>query len=63
MAQLNVWSIRNKVLELNYLITANTIYILAILETHLDATVLDTEISIDGYNNFLEGTGINMGVP
>ena len=52
MAHLNVCSIRNNVHELNYLIKENTIHILAISETHLDATVLDTEISIDGYNIF-----------
>lgn len=52
MAHLNVCSIRSKVLELNYLITENTIHILAVSETYLDATVLDTEISIDGYNIF-----------
>ena len=38
--------------ELNYLTTENTIHILAVSETHLDATVLDTEVSIDGYNMF-----------
>jgi len=52
LAHLNVCSIRNKVHELNYLITENTIHILAVSETHLDDTVLDTEISIDGYNIF-----------
>lgn len=52
LAHLNVCSIRNKVHELNYLITVNNIHILAISETHLDATVLDTEVTIDGYNIF-----------
>lgn len=52
LAHLNVCSIRNKVFELNYLTTENTIHILAVSETHLDATVLDKEISIDGYNIF-----------
>jgi len=47
MAYLDVCSIRKK--ELNYLIKENSIHILAISETHLDATVFDTEISIDGY--------------
>jgi len=50
MAHLDVCSIRKK--ELNYLIKENSIHILAISETHLDATVFDTEISIDGYNVF-----------
>lgn len=59
MAHLNFCSIRNKVYELNYLIKGNTIHILAISETHLDANVLDTEISIDGYRNTI---GISMGV-
>ncbi len=58
LAHLNVCSIRNKVHELNYLITENNTHILAISETHLDATVLDTEMAII----FLEETGINMGV-
>ena len=63
MAHLNVCSIRNKVHELNYPTTENTFHILAVSETHLDSTVLDTEVSTDGYNPVcLEGTGINMEV-
>ena len=35
-----------------YIHKENTINFLAVSETHLDDTVLDTEISIDGYNIF-----------
>lgn len=45
-------SAASEIRYMNYLITENNIHILAILETHLDATVLDTEVSIDGYNIF-----------
>ena len=52
MAHLNVCSVKNKVHELNYLTQQNTIHILAVSETHLDVTVHDAEVSIDGYNIF-----------
>lgn len=47
MTNLNICSIRNKVHELNYLITDNTIHVLAVSETHVHAAVLDMEICID----------------
>lgn len=55
IALLNIWSIINKGNKVHVLTcrtTENNIHILTVLETHLDPTVLDTEVSIDVYNIF-----------
>jgi hypothetical protein len=41
---------RNKVCEINYLLTSDNTHILAISETHLDNLFDDTAVSIQGYN-------------
>lgn len=52
IAHLNVCSIRNKVHELNHLMSENNMHILAVSETHLDANILDVAVFIDGFNIF-----------
>ena len=52
IAHVNVCSVRNKIHELNSLVQANTIHILALTETHLDSFILDPAVSLEGYSLF-----------
>lgn len=49
IAHLNICSLRNKIDDLSVLVHDNNIHILALSETHLDASVTSSEIDITGY--------------
>lgn len=49
IAHLNICSLRNKVQEIENILTADCIHILAISETHLDQTFNDATVDIPGY--------------
>ena len=51
-AHLNICSLKNKVNELSSILHDNDIHIMAISETHLDNTIADSVVSIQGYNFF-----------
>lgn len=51
-AHLNICSLKNKIHELSSILQENNIHIMAISETHLDDTIEDTVVSIQGYNIF-----------
>ena len=48
-AQVNVCSLPNKIHEVFNLVNINNIHILALTETHLDASVNDGQMNIPGY--------------
>lgn len=50
IAQVNVCSLPNKIHEVFNLVKINNIHILALTETHLDASVNDGQINIHGYS-------------
>ena len=50
IVHINICSLRNKVHEINNLLTSDNIHILAISETHLDNSFDDTSVAIQGYN-------------
>lgn len=52
VAHLNICSLRNKVAELCTIVQENNIQIMAISETHLNDTIEDSEVNIQGYNVF-----------
>lgn len=56
IAHLNICSLRNKTDHLSVLLQDNNIHIMAISETHLDASVMNSEIDIPGYTDLTEIT-------
>lgn len=52
IAHINICSIRNKICELENIITLNKFHVLAISETHLDSTFDDSSVALIGYNLF-----------
>lgn len=52
IAHLNICSLRNKIDDLSVLLQDSNIDILAISETHLYASVMNSQINILGYNIF-----------
>ena len=49
IAHLNICSLLHKVQEVSTLLSNNNLNIMAISETHLDATVNDSEVAVPGY--------------
>jgi hypothetical protein len=58
---MNICSLRNKVHEINNLLTSDNINILAISETHLDNSFDDTVVEIHGYNIYKRDRNANGG--
>lgn len=50
VAHININSLRNKLSEIENLLSEKNVYILALTETHLDQTFEDGELFIQGYN-------------
>jgi hypothetical protein len=50
ISHINIYSLKNKIHEINNLRTSDNIHILAISETHLDNSFDDTPVAIQGYN-------------
>ncbi|KAI8512949.1 hypothetical protein Bbelb_095880 [Branchiostoma belcheri] len=50
LAHVNVCSLRNKTVDLEYLLSNNNVHIMGISETHLDASVRDGELQIPNYD-------------
>ena len=50
VAHLNICSLKNKVIELSKIMLENDLHIVAISETHLDDSIDNTEVYIQGYN-------------
>ena len=50
MAHINICSIRNKLTEISEILVSDNLHILAVSETHLDATFEDSALLIQGYN-------------
>ena len=65
IAHVNICSLRNKVQDIDNLLTTDTIHILAISETHLDNTFDDATVEIQEYSIYrkdrdLYGGGVAM---
>lgn len=52
VAHLNICSLRNKITDIEELLTSNSVHILAISETHLDETFSNAAMSISGFNMY-----------
>ncbi len=52
IAHINICSIRNKLTEIENILSSNNLHILAVSETHLDSTFEDASMMIQGYNVF-----------
>ena len=52
IAHLNICSLRNKIPELCMVMKSNDIHIMAISETHLDASFENIELAVEGYTLF-----------
>lgn len=50
LAHININSLRNKLCEIESLLSKDNVYILALTETHLDSTFDDCTFDIQGYN-------------
>lgn len=48
-AHSNICSLRNKVHEIARICTSESIHVLALSATHLDSTIYDSELEVDGY--------------
>ncbi len=51
-ADLNICRLNSKVHDLSPILLENDIHIMAITETHLDETIEDTVVAVQGYNVF-----------
>lgn len=52
VAHLNICSLRNKINDIEELLTSNSVHILAISETHLDESFSNAMMSISGFNMY-----------
>ena len=58
---MNICSLRNKVHEINNMLTSDNIHILAISESHLDNSFDDASVAIQGYNIYRRDINIYGG--
>jgi len=49
VAHLNINSLRNKIHDIQHILSNNQVHVLGLSETHLDSTVKDSRVSIEGY--------------
>ena len=61
VAHLNICSLKNKVIELRKIMSENDLHIVAISETHLDDSIDNTEVSIQGHNIIRRDRNIHGG--
>ncbi len=52
IAHVNICSIRNQVYDLNNLVLANSIHIFAVSDTHLDSSIQNSELLVNGFSFF-----------
>jgi len=52
IAHINICSLRNKLTDLTDILQLNNLHILAVSETHVDSTIDDATLRIDGYSIF-----------
>ncbi len=50
IAHLNICSLRNKIQDISEIILEQDLHIMAISETHLDPSINNALLNIDGYN-------------
>ena len=60
IAHVNICSLRNKVQDIDNLLTTDKIHILAISETHLDNTFDDATVEIQGYSIYRKDRDISF---
>lgn len=63
MAHLNICSLRNKIQDISEIILEQDLHKMAISETHLDPTIVDALLNIDGFNIYrLDGNIYGGGI-
>lgn len=58
---MNICSLRNNIQEISEIISEWDLHIIAISETHLDTTINNALLNIDGYNIFRSDRNISGG--